>query len=290
MKKPILIFFILTVILCSCKEGNNKFLSKRDVKPTISACDKENRIVLDTVFKNTPILTSMYYNENCKIQKLELITQLDERSGSIQSQDEIKNVSVITGFLGDTIHRFTIGPEDKLFHFNKKDNILLTELVFAQPFLDSINILELQTFASNEDFSDGKIMISDSYLYNNTAKLLDIDRTYLDYAAFKNQNINTKIISVKENTIDTLMITVQVNQIIDDIEMIDISLNKKVKLNYKSSIKADFKNFKRESNGCMLVSFLKMSPKFIQLKVDIEKADLKEISEIILRLNDVEYQ
>ena len=290
MKKIIILLTTAALFLNSCKQHKDKLLADTELTTQKYLCDKVDKLVLDTVFNNTSILTSFYYDKDCKIQRLELITKLDERSGTIENQENIKNISLTTGLLKDSIYRVNIPFEDKLYYLDSNKNLLFTEIHFDKPFFDSINFIELKTFVEKVNISGEKIVISDSYFYNDTAELLEIENTYLDYDAFKKRKVVSKVISVNNKTIDTLMLTVKVVQNIDDIKKIDISINNKLNLNFKSSIKANFKDFKTESNGYQLVSFLKMSPKFVQIKLKIEKADFKEINKVDIKFNNKEYR
>jgi len=227
------------------------------------------------------IKASVVYNNKCKIYKVSVTTRLDSRSGNIESVSNLNNLTVKLGVFKDTIVNRKIDPNN--IQFSSDDNILNFDISFDLPFLDTLDVIYLTMLNRT---SDGKRFISKPYFYNETAKILDVDSTYLDYKMFKNSNVVTKALSFKGGKIEKLRITVKVKQIIEEITDIRISLNNLYELNFKSSIVASNNESLLVSNDCILENMLKVDPKFLQLDLDVENKNISKISDIHLELND----
>ena len=118
------------------------FFSCKQKKETTTSCYKKDIVVKDIIFDKSEILTSVYYDDNCKIKKIKLITLLDERSGDFE---KINDVIFSIGVLKDTIVNVIIPGDSTKIIKNKK--ILSFNYTFKTPFLDSINYINLETIA-----------------------------------------------------------------------------------------------------------------------------------------------
>lgn len=280
-----IIFLFLVVILAACKNYNN---NTAQVIQEVNRCEKNDYTVQDTVFDKSDVLASIFYDGQCRVKKLELITQLDNRSIEVKDKRQIENINVIVGLINDTLYRKSFVLDENGFSFDVVKKLIYIDIPFETSFLDSINIIDIQPFI--KDLKTGRIVPSSSYFFNETSELLEIENTYLNYSDFKKHNAISKVLSRKESFIDTLLVTTMVNQLIDDVTSIKIKMNDSITLDFKSSIKADFNDTKLKSNNCGLLNFKKMNSKFVQITLDIEKAKVKEIENIVVYLNGKEYR
>lgn len=269
----------MTII--SCKKRVNNVIT----------CEKANSYAKDNDFDNSDIITSIYYDKtNCKINKLGMKVLLDERSGNIKSIEEIIDIAIKLGVIGDTLINNVISPTDVKFKKTSSRKILLIDYVFEKPFLDSINLIDVSTIAIINESGKKNILKSDSYFYKNSIKLLGIENTYMHYNAFIDKKVRYKNLSKKEKYIDSILVTVKVNQLIDNITDYKILLNIKNELKYKYSINASFNNFIVENKGCKLYNVLKLNKDFLQFKLNIKKLKIEKITSLDVSLNKKKYK
>ncbi|WP_346882978.1 hypothetical protein [uncultured Algibacter sp.] len=276
----LLLYIITFLSLMSCKN-----------KVAKSDCKVKDYKINDTVFKNTNILSSIYYDTlDCKINKLEIVTLLDNRSGNIKSSKDIKDIVVKFGLLKDTIVSDVINSKEIKLNKTEQGHILIFDYHFEKPFLDSINIIDLKTISLDYTSNAKKILKSDSYFYKNSAKILDIENTYLDYNAFSKNKIKFKTLSVNKTSLDSILVTIKANHLpIEDIKDYKIILNDN-ELNFKYNIKASFNNFKVEDNYCRIYDVKKLNSKFLQFKLNIKYLNLKKIDDFEIILDSYSYK
>lgn len=245
-------------------------------------CNVENYIVKDTLFNKANIISSIYYDNNtCKISKLELVILLDSRSGIIESAKDIKNVTFKLGVLGDTLISGLIDHNKIRLKNRAEEKILLFDYSFDKPFLDSINIIDIQTISLNKK----SILKSESYFYKNTAAILEIENSYLDYKAFNKTNFKIKDLSSVKKQIDSILVTFKHNGFIDDLTKFNITINDTLDYHFRNSIKASYNNFKLIDKNVQMFNYLKMNKYFLTFKLDLHKINLKSIDSINVNIN-----
>lgn len=269
MKKNVLVILFFFLILNSChyNKKEKEVCLKSWLKPS------------DTMFKYSDIqIPLIKYNKKCKIDSINLFVQLDERSENLKTIESIKNVKVTLGFMPDTLVRFSLEKEN---YSLEKGNILSIKHRFKEPYLDSINLIDLQ-MAYYNDF-EKRIKISDSYFYKNSKKILGIENTYLDFKAFT--NINTRYKNLNEGKIsDSILVTTKTNAFIDNLTKYSIEINDTLTLNFKNSIKADYKDFKLKDKRVEMYNLLKMNREFITFKLDFSNSKIKTITSLKVKL------
>ncbi len=230
------------------------------------------------------IALDIVYNSDCKIAKISTMTKLDARSGEVNSIENIKHISTKLGAFNDTIFSRTIDIDSVEFN-NKKE--LVFDVLFPSPFLDTLDLMHLDILIKKPD---GKRLKSMPYFYNETASIFDVNSTYLDYKAFTNTDVITKVLSHNGNIIEEVRITIKVKQVIDDIRGVKISLNGLPELTFKSSILAEFDDIELVSDGCTLENMLKVHPEYLQLDLNVSNKKINKISSISVKLNNQIYQ
>ena len=260
------------------------FSCKNDKSVKISTCNKSNVIIKDTIFSNSEILSSIYYNHDCKIRKLTLMVLLDERSGTLQKIDKLNDVVLTLGDFSDSLMRIVRSSNET--HLFKKDesSILEIEYKFEKPFLEILNFIDLKTISLENVNNTSEILKSDSYFYKNSKALLGIENTYLDYSAFKDTNFHFKNISQSKSKIDSILITVKPNKSIDDITKYNIILNDTLSLNFKNSILANYRNHKTKDKGSVMYNLLKNNKDFTSFKLNLSSLNLYKLNSIKVSL------
>jgi len=272
----VLPLFIIMIFVFSCK----------DSVTTNTVSENNNNLVQDSIIGETDIQASFAFNKENKIEQLQLIVELDERSGNFEKVENIESILLNFGLLEDTIINQVLSTKDSAVHF--KENKLIINLKFQFPILDSLDIIELTTVAlcKKADSNENTIVQSEAYYYKNTAKKLEIENTYLHYAAFQNKDVVFKVLSLEKGFVKELLVTARVNQNIDKIEKIDLVIND-VELEFYDSILASFQKQVRKSNKCELLSFIKRSKKYVELKVNIRGIKIREVERLKVAFNEV---
>lgn len=286
-KRIITCFGILIFIACA-KELKSSSIPQNKIYQTQNSdtvCIKKKSTIQDTVFDKTNILASFFYNDSCKIKRIELITKLDERSGLNLKENGFSFVLVDIGLILNDIN-ILLQKKEKRIKYDAKTKKLYTIIDFKSPSLDSINYIALKTFYRDKS-KKGRIL-SNMYAYYNSMELIGKKNTYLDYNAFKNQNVRFESLSKNNKPIDSLLVTVKVNRFIDEITSYKIKINNHT-LKYKYSIKADFKESITKDKGCKLYNVLKMEYNFLQFKLAITELNLDHINTFKVYLNDEGY-
>jgi hypothetical protein len=284
-------YLYILCFLISCNSVPQKKINKitkKEVKE--EQCVRKNDLVKDTVFSESDILASIYYDSNNKIRKAKLFVQLDERSGLIKTQNDIHNVSLTIGHVeGDSINFKHISINSG-WNYSLQKKLLILDVDLTDAKLDTLSIIHLLTIVDEQRDGHIKIVQSSPYFYNSTMEYLEVENTYLDYVAFKSCAVVKKVLSKKNGFIEKVRITVKVNQNIDDIDYIEINLNKDIKLNFVCSIVAGKDiDFDFIDHDCKLESMLKMEAEYLQLDVNILKLKLQNINHLSVKLNDIKY-
>ncbi|PID68190.1 MAG: hypothetical protein CR968_02905 [Flavobacteriia bacterium] len=248
-------------------------------------CKNKDQIVKDSVFNNSEIKASLFYdNKSCKIKKIKVLALLDDRSGNFET---INDVAFTMGILGDTlIHGLVHSKNIKIDTINKT-KILSFEKIFAQPFLDSLNFIELNTVAIVNHGEKKQLLKSESYFYKNSMALLGIENTYLDYKAFTDKSVHYKRLGLDKNVIDSIEVTVKVKNLdIDEIVDYTVVINDNRVLKFKQSILASYKNNIVEDQACVIYDVRKLNKNFLGFKLNLSALRLKEINAFKLSLNN----
>jgi len=253
------------------------------------SCYKENRFVQDTTFADSDILVGAFYNRECKIKELNLITKLDDRS-ALENMRQLLDVSVKYGKLGDTLMSKVFSSRDSSISFDQERKLLYLDILFDEPILDSVNLIELKTISKSNN-PKKKIELSESYFYNQSLTLLGFKNTYLDYRAFKNCNIVlNENYFFDDSTSGNLLITIKIkDQNIDDIENISIILNDSIRMNFRASILASFQKSQRLSGDFQLVNFIKRTKEHLELNINRKKSNFNKVDRAKILLNDKTY-
>jgi len=267
-------FFLISVIILifSCK-------TRRD-----TTCLKKDTVLTDTIFNSSSILTTLSYDlKSCKIKKINLYTQIDERSGNYET---INDITCKIGVFKDTLFNMVVNTKDIEINKINGKNIVSFSKNFEKPFLDSINFIDLKTICLiKKKNGEKKILKSKSYFYNNTADLLGIEKSYLNYDAFKDRQVRFEILGKSKKHIDSVEFTVKVlNQNIDQIVNYKINLNEK-HFGFKYSIKASFKDVISQDNDVRIYDVRKMNTEFLKFKLDMSSAKISQLNAFKLILN-----
>ena len=274
MKLPYIISIII-LLLFSCKNSNSK---------TTANCKKKDLILTDTIFSSSEILSSIYYNDECQIEKLKLYILLDNRSGYLTSKSNLIGLQLTLGFYPDTLAGFFI-DKDKTSIFNDNNSILQIEHEFEKPFLDSLNFVNLETISYDITKTFSQTTQSYPYFYNSSKSILEVENTYLDYKAFTKTNVHYKNISKSKSNIDSILITVKPNKDIDEITKYNIVINDTLSFKFRNSIIANFQNFKTKNKNARMYHLLKNDKNFTSFKLDLSKLKLNKINLIRAELN-----
>lgn len=267
MKFISILFFLLILNSCYYNKKEKEICSKSPLKTS------------ETIFNNSDIIIPFIkYNKKCKIDSINLLVQLDERSKNLKTIENIKNVRVTLGFMPDTLVHFSLKKEN---YGLEKGGIFSVKHRFKESFLDSINLIDLQ-IAFYNDF-EKRIKISESYFYKNSKKILGIENTYLDFKAFKDVDTRYKNLNKGKNT-DSILVTTKTNAFIDNLTKYNIEINDTLTLNFKNSIKADYKDFKVKDKKVKMYNLLKMNREFITFKLDFSNSKIKTIKSLKVKL------
>ncbi|MDO6761520.1 hypothetical protein Q4566_15010 [Tamlana sp. 2_MG-2023] len=270
------ILLITLITLLSCKKN-------RDIN--IVSCKKNNFISKDTTFFNSEILSSVYFNSECKINKIKLFVLLDDRSGNLKDTTDLNDVVIKLGFHPDTLINIIIpGKQTSIL---KKENsyLLQLEYAFKSPFLDSINLIDLKTISFEKSENKRNLLKSSSYFYNESKSILGVDKTYLDYKAFIKNNVRFKNISKSPSKVDSILITVKPRKSIDNITKYNLILNDTLILNFRNSIHANFKNPQTTDKNIIMYDLLKCDKNFISFKLNLSKLNLHYLDSINVKLD-----
>ncbi|MCF6280128.1 MAG: hypothetical protein L3J14_07255 [Flavobacteriaceae bacterium] len=269
------IIFITLTFLClySCAQKNNNLFCKK----------KRDAKISDTIFKKSEIISLVTYDKNCKINSIEMLVILDERSKDLNSFEDLRDVTVKLGYIPDT----TINIILKKKNYNlmsRKDNLILkVKHEFKEPYLDTLNFIDIQTISYSN--LEKKIIKSNSYFYNDSKKILDIENTYLDYSSFKKTNTRFKNISESKNKLDSILVTTKTSKFIDNLTKYHIQINDTLLLNFRCSIKADYKKFQLQNKKVTIYDLLKINKNFITFKLKLNELNLTKIYSLKVSLN-----
>jgi len=273
MNKSFLISIIILIFSCKTR------------KDTI--CLKKDTVLTDTVFNSSSILTAISYDlKSCKIKEISLYTQIDERSGNYET---INDITCKMGVFKDTLFNMVVNAKDIAINKVNNKDIVSFSKNFEKPFLDSINFIDLKTICLvKKKNGSKKILKSKSYFYNNSADLLGIKKSYLNYDAFKDRKVRFEILGSPKKHIDSVEFTVKVmNQDIDEIIDYKLTLNEK-EFNFKHSIKASFNNTISQNNGGRIYNVRKMDADFLKFKLDFSAIKISQLDSVRLMLNEKE--
>ncbi|WP_055448126.1 hypothetical protein [Lacinutrix mariniflava] len=252
------------------------FFSCKQKKETTTSCYKKDIVVKDKIFDKSEILTSVYYDDNCKIKKIKLITLLDERSGDFE---KINDVIFSIGVLKDTIVNVIIPGDSTKIIKNKK--ISSFNYTFKTPFLDSINYINLETIALVKIKEKIRILKSHPYFYKNSIELLDLKNTHLDYESFNKKN--TRFINISNPILkkyDSILVTVKTKKFIDDLTKYKVVINDTISLNFKNNIKASYIDLHLVDQNIKMFNLVKINKTFLTFKLDLSKVTIDTINAI----------
>lgn len=260
-----LIIFFAFLVIYSCHNKSEK-----------KHCKKQAVKISDTIFKETEILSSLTYDRNCKINHLDLLVLLDERSNILDSTEYFKDITLKLGFIPDTSSSFVLSKKDYVIIPSKGNKLLKISYEFIKPYLDTLNVIDVQTITYNA--LKKRTLKSESYFYNNSKKILGIENTYLDFSAFKEKNVAYKNISnTSKIAIDSILVTVKTAKFIDELTKYNIEINDTLSLNFRHSIKANYKKNKYQENNVTMYNVLKMNKNFVTFKLDLSNLNLNTI-------------
>lgn len=271
--KVYILFLSMLFIGCNFKNSEEQ-----------SVCKKKSKEIKDTLFTQTDILCGFEYNDSCYINTIKFVFKIDKRSGKMPDKGQLSKVILDIGYIDEDSKKNKIFPNKSVeyFDYNVK-KATVSGVIKIDKLIDSINYIMATTLI--KDSLEKKTYFSKPYAFKKSFSLIEMENSYLDFKAFRNTNTKFKNISTDSNIVDSILVTAKSNIKIDTITKYHIKINDTVNLNFKNSIKANFKEFKLTDKKVKMYNLLKMDKEFVTFKLDFSDSNIKSIKSFELSLN-----